>query len=384
MSLIFLAGLSSPVFAQFQKYRSETGHDTDQSPTEVSNPPQANLIPPTGAESDPSATENTPPTGGKGSMPVLKVPGSSRVKVEKSAAGGDSFKKIMDKKTSEENINEVSPDVADNAEESPAGADMEDPSEIGGGTGIHKVKGNYGKNKYVNLNPETAFGPEVITSFDFPDVSLVDLTKHMQSLSGMNLILDKDLKGQVSISAPSPITVGDAWKAYLTALNINGYTLIKNGAFYRIVPARDIRYTPTKIYTGTFTPDTENYVMKILPLKNIDSTEVTRSFRPFMSRYGRIIEIKQTNTIIIQDTGANVNRLNRLIQFLDVPGHEETLQIIKVSYSSAQEIAKLLDQILKGTGGQRFSPGGLPRANQNISRIIAEPRTNSIIALANA
>ena len=48
--------------------------------------------------------------------------------------------------------------------------------------------------KYVNLNPETAFGPEVITSFDFKDASLEDLTAHMQKMTGLNLILDKDLK----------------------------------------------------------------------------------------------------------------------------------------------------------------------------------------------
>jgi general secretion pathway protein D len=256
---------------------------------------------------------------------------------------------------------------------------------FGRGTGINSVTGVKKDSRYVNLNPETAFGPEVVTSFDFPNTSLVDLTKHMQKLTGINLILDKDLKGKVSIMAPSPITVGDAWKAYLTALNINGYTLVKSGAFYKIVNARDIRYTPTKIYTGNYTPDTENYVMRILPLKNIDSTEVTRSFRPFMSRYGRIIDIKQTNTIIVQDTGSNINRLVRLIQFIDVPGHEETLQIIPVKYSSAQEIAKLLDQILKGgKSGAKFKRSSAKKNDDSISKIIAEPRTNSIIAMANA
>jgi general secretion pathway protein D len=185
--------------------------------------------------------------------------------------------------------------------------------------------------------------------------------------------------------APTAITVGDAWKAYLTALNINGYTLVKSGSFYKIVQSRDIRYTPTKIYTGTYTPETENYVMRIITLKNVNSTEVTRSFRPFMSRYGRIIDIKQTNTIIVQDTGSNINRLVRLIKFIDVPGHEESLQIIKVQHSSAQEIAKLLDKILKGSSGGRARSGRSSRKKgENISKIIAEPRTNSIIAMANA
>ena len=151
----------------------------------------------------------------------------------------------------------------------------------------------------------------------------------MQKLTGINLILDRDLKGKVSIMAPTAITVGDAWKAYLTALNINGYTLVKSGSFYKIVQSRDIRYTPTKIYTGTYTPETENYVMRIITLKNVNSTEVTRSFRPFMSRYGRIIDIKQTNTIIVQDTGANINRLVRLIKFIDVPGSKSRSKLLK-------------------------------------------------------
>lgn len=248
--------------------------------------------------------------------------------------------------------------------------------------------------KYVNLNPETAFGPEIVQSFDFPDTDIMEITKHMQKLTGINLILDKDVKGKVSIIAPTPITVGDAWKAYLAALNMAGYSLIKTGAFYKVINARDIRYTPTKIYTGNYTPDTENYVMRVISLKHVSAAEIARNFRPFMSRYGRIIDIKQTNTIIIADTGSNINRLAKMVKFLDVAGHEETLQIVKVKNSSAQEIAKLLDNILKGgAGGAAGRPGSAtPRftggstgseSTSSISRIIAEPRTNSIIAMAN-
>jgi general secretion pathway protein D len=252
-------------------------------------------------------------------------------------------------------------------------------------------------NKYVNLNPETAFGPEIVESFDFPDTDIMEITRHMQKLTGINLILDKDVKGKVSIIAPTPITVGDAWKAYLAALNMAGYSLIKTGAFYKVINARDIRYTPTKIYTGNYTPDTENYLMRVISLKHVSAAEIARNFRPFMSRYGRLIDIKQTNTIIIADTGSNINRLAKMVKFLDVAGHEEALQIVKVKNSSAQEIAKLLDTILKdggsaaaksgrpGTATPRFSgSGGGESSQSSISRIIAEPRTNSIIAMANA
>ncbi len=252
--------------------------------------------------------------------------------------------------------------------------------------------------KYVQLNPETGFGPEIVENFDFPDTDILELTKHMQELTGINLILDKEVKGKVSISAPTPITVGDAWKAYLAALNMAGYSLVKAGAFYKIVNARDVRYVPTKIYTGSYTPETDTHIMKVLPLRHVDAAEISRNFRPFMTRYGRIIDLKQTNTLIIQDTGANITRLVTLLKFIDVPGFEESLQIIKVKNSSASEIAKLLDEILKSgssgrsssrgstrAGSKRFSSSGSSSGgSKNISKIIAEPRTNSIIAMANA
>jgi general secretion pathway protein D len=286
-------------------------------------------------------------------------------------------------------VSDAESDSDNESSSSSSGPDFSDSAEdesFGTRSQAFGFTGSKTNSKYVNLNPETGFGPEIVESFDFPNTDIMELTKHMQKLSGINLILDKDIKGKVSISAPTPITVGDAWKAYLTALEMSGYTLVKSGAFWKVINARDIRYTPTKIYTGNFTPDNDNYIMKVISLKNISASEVSRNFRPFMSRYGRIIDIKQTNTLIVADTGTNIVRLEKLVKFLDVPGHEESLQIMPVRNSSAQEIAKLLDTILKDKNAQRRRGGAAPdgESAENISRIIAEPRTNSIIAMANA
>ena len=268
----------------------------------------------------------------------------------------------------------------------PGKSNPDDQDFFGRGTGIKGATKASKQDKYVNLNPETAFGPEVVKSFDFSNTSLLELTRHMQKLTGINLMWDKEINGKVTILAPSPITVGDAWKAYLTALSINGYTLAKSGAFYRIVNSSNSRSTPSKIYTGAFTPQVESYLMKIIPIKYIQSSEIYRNFRPFLSKNGRIIDIKQTNTIIVHDTGVNINRLVKLIRLIDIPGHEESLHIIPMKHSSAQEIAKILDTILSSKSGAsgKFRSKRVPtKDSSNISKIIAEPRTNSIIALAN-
>jgi general secretion pathway protein D len=354
-TLLLTAGISPDVMAQFNKYKSKTKFN----------------------KSKPS------------SKPAEQAP----VPPQDFSDTGKSAKSLLQDTTNFTGDDEGGSDMTDSGDGN--NGDGNDSSGDGGGsgrdtfgrTGSTDIKPNKIDKKYVNLNPETAFGPEVVTSFDFPNVSILDLTKHMQKLTGLNLILDKDIKGKISISSPTPITIGDAWKAYLQALSINGYSLVKSGAYYTIVNNRDIRYSPTTMYTGTYTPNTENYVMQIIPLKYVNSREVANSFRPFMSRYGRIIEIKQTNTVIVQETGTHINRLMKLIKFIDIPGHEESLQIIKVKNSSAQEIAGLLDKILKGNAADnKFKTSSTTgqTSQVNISRIIAEPRTNSIIAMANS
>ncbi len=346
-------------YAQFGKYRSKTNFNPDKQAA-----PQAAPEETVAPDLDTMTAEDA--------AAALKA----AEKLEKEAASSDSEES--------ENESAFTGDEDDDANQETFG-DRPNP----------KQNAQPKSNKYVNLNPETAFGPEIVESFDFPDTDIMEITKHMQKLTGINLILDKDVKGKVSIIAPTPITVGDAWKAYLAALNMAGYSLIKTGAFYKVINARDIRYTPTKIYTGNYTPDTENYLMRVISLKHVSAAEIARNFRPFMSRYGRLIDIKQTNTIIIADTGSNINRLAKMVKFLDIAGHEEALQIVKVKNSSAQEIAKLLDNILKGGAGAaagrpgtatpRFAGagGGGESSQSSISRIIAEPRTNSIIAMAN-
>ncbi len=59
--------------------------------------------------------------------------------------------------------------------------------------------------------------------------------------------------------------------------------------------------------------------MATFKIKHLDVTDVVRNFRPFMTRYGRILDIKRSNMLIITDTGSNINRLKKLIPIIDIP-----------------------------------------------------------------
>ena len=248
----------------------------------------------------------------------------------------------------------------------------------------------------LKLDPDTGYGPDVVTNFDFPDADIVEIAKTLGKLTCLNFILDKDVRGRISIVSNAPITVGDAWKAFLTALDVNQLTILPSGKYLRIAKQRDAKDKQLKIYSGAYGPDHDGMITRVIPLKYINAEEVRRVFMNITAPTTLMLAYEQTNTLIITDTAANIKKLTDLIALLDIEGYDEGLEVVKIKYASAEEIAKLIDQLLPGPGaGVAGGPPGVPRFGGGkftqrktkeggvISHIIADARTNSLIVSAN-
>lgn len=256
-----------------------------------------------------------------------------------------------------------------------------------------------GKNgKALRVDAEGSAGSnEVVTDFNFPDADIIDIAKALGKLTGQNYILDKDVKGRITIISNSPITVKDAWRAFLTALDMNGFALIPSGKFIRIARQRDARDKQLRTYTGKYAPDSDALITRLFNLKFLSAEEVARNFRSFMPANSRIIPYEQTNTVIVTDTGSNISKLAKLLEILDIESNDAGIEVIPVKFASAVELAKLIDQLIPGSAaggsgsGPRF-PGASGRGNFQsrktkeggiINTIIADERTNNLIVHAN-
>jgi general secretion pathway protein D len=249
----------------------------------------------------------------------------------------------------------------------------------------------------LSIDSETGEGSkETVTDFNFPDADILDIAKTLGKLTGKNFILDKDVKGRISIVTNSPVTIGDAWRAFLTALDMNGFAIIPSGKYIRIARQRDARDKQLKTFTGEYAPDTDALITRLFPLKYLSAEEVARNFRSFMPANSRIIPYEQTNTVIVTDTGSNIAKLSKLLEILDVEGYDAGIEVIPVRYASAVELSKLIDTLVPGTstggpggggGGGRFagSKFAARRTKEGgiINTIIADERTNTLIIHAN-
>lgn len=240
--------------------------------------------------------------------------------------------------------------------------------------------------------------PETIESFDFPNVEITDVIKAIGELTGKNFIIDPGVRGKITIIAPSKITVAEAYKAFLSALAINGFTVVPSGSFLKIKSARNAQRDSIETYSGAYYPNSDQMITRIIHLKHIQAEQVNRDLRILSSKDGEMSVYTATNSLILSDYGSNIDRVMKIISQLDVPGFEDQIEVIPIKYAKAKDLADLVDKVVnKGAKSTNTAPGsfsaGVPRfsrstgtsAQQGTSFFMAIPedRTNSIIAMGN-
>ncbi len=166
--------------------------------------------------------------------------------------------------------------------------------------------------------------------------NLKSLVERTSKLTGVQYIFPDNFKGKMNGTNNLKINKDNADEVLSLTLNKSGYTRIKvNPNLYSVISTRDIRYEATEIFRANKkselnVPFNYDYYMLEYTFENEDlTTEITRSLRPFMSRFGRIIDIKRSNKIIIQDTGVNIHRLLNIVKSVDIPISKDEKERLK-------------------------------------------------------
>lgn len=244
---------------------------------------------------------------------------------------------------------------------------------------------------YVELEESLKTQPFEGT-INYPDSELTEILNAISSLTQKNFVLDSSLKGKrVTIISPQKVTKEEAYNVFLTALYMNGLTIVSSGKYLRVIPSREAPKSNVRVFYGDYVPASDEIVTLVFPLKNISSEDMPRIFQDLLPRTGNILVYPETNSVVMTDSGLNLRRMISILKSVDVPGSQPKLENIPINYASAKDIAKLIDEILEAqTGGasarrtssrtqreKKIQGGGV------ITKIVPDDRTNSLVVLAN-
>lgn len=209
-------------------------------------------------------------------------------------------------------------------------------------------------------------------TLDFDNVNIEVFVKFVSELTGKNFIIDEKVRGKVTILSPRKIPLRDVYKVFLSVLEINGFATVPVGDMIKIVPsvvAREKSVETRVKRDGSETDD--RMVTQIIALERANPDEVKRVLDPIISKSSSVLAYPPAGILIITDYLSNIRRLQDVIRALDVEGAGEQITYLPLQNASASEVAKSLTTVF-----QQRRPTLTP------IRVVADPRTNSMIIFA--
>jgi general secretion pathway protein D len=251
----------------------------------------------------------------------------------------------------------------------------------------------------------TTVTPEGLVNLDFQDVEIATVIDTIARLTNRNFVYDDRVRGRVTIISPTPIPVEQAYTVFESVLQVKGFTTVDApGGVVKVIPIRDAKETSIDTRATLGAPDTDRFVTRLIPLRYVDAEAISNVLKPLVSKEAALVAYPATNTVILTDSAANINRILQILEAIDVETHKEELAMIRVQYADAQTLAEQLSEVFGGevsastgvaTQVGRIQPrvrrppqtpqieggvgGGVQRAPV---RIITDARTNALIILA--
>jgi general secretion pathway protein D len=237
------------------------------------------------------------------------------------------------------------------------------------------------------------------------NADIVQVINLISELTGKSFLVDDKVRGKVTIIAPTEVTLEEAYQIFLSVLEIQGFTIVPQGPIIKIIPSRDVKDNPIPTATNTqhaFSPATESFVTQLVPLQYADANDIRGLLTPLVSKESSLLAYAPTNSLIVTDTVANINRLLKIITALDVESPSVIFKVITLKFAQAEQIANALRSAIEGLetgapGGAEAAPqpGVQPAARsrrpvqaaagertQRGPRIIPDARTNSLVLIA--
>ncbi|HTM45986.1 MAG TPA: type II secretion system secretin GspD, partial [Polyangiaceae bacterium] len=226
---------------------------------------------------------------------------------------------------------------------------------------------------------ETPYRPQGgghMVKFNLEDADLSELVNHISGLTGKRFIYGQKVRQiKVTVVSPTEVTLDEAYEAFLAILQANGMTVVPQGRFLKIVDSATVVQDTTPIFSrGAPIPGTGAYITRLYRLKYVAAAEALKILLKFKTKEGDVTTYDPGQLVIMTDTGANIQRMVRLLEEIDVGGVSSQMWIEPINYSGAGDVAKQINDLFQLDGKGNGTVGGL-------SRVVADDMTNSLIVV---
>jgi general secretion pathway protein D len=224
----------------------------------------------------------------------------------------------------------------------------------------------------------------------------------ISDLTGKNFLVDEKVRGKVTVIAPKPVTLEEAYNVFLSILEVQGFTVVPQGPITKIIPSREVKENPLPTEVDGFhQPPQANdeFITQLIPLEHASADEIRGLLAALVSKESSLLAYAPTNTLILTEVASNISRLLKIIRALDIEAPASVLKVVRLQHAAADQMAASLQAVLEGLAEAGGAGGETPQAARRVRRaartptptvqrasvvpkMIADSRTNSLVVIA--
>ena len=197
-------------------------------------------------------------------------------------------------------------------------------------------------------------------TLNFVGADIQSVVKSVGLITGKNFILDPRVTGTVNIISANPVSKDLVYPILLTALRLQGFTAVEGPGVIKIIPEADAKLNNSPLVEGANKYRGDQMITQVFVLKYESAAQLLPVLRPLIAPNNVINAYPNNNTLVITDYAENLRRIDKIIQSIDVPPNTE-IDVIKLKYASAIEMAQLLPRLMPEAGAQQNIPGAQPK-----------------------
>lgn len=146
-------------------------------------------------------------------------------------------------------------------------------------------------------------------------VPITQLIGEVAKRTGKTFLLDPRVQADVVLLGAERNKLD--YEELLSVLQVYGYATVEEKNHVRVVPDAVARQLPLALISGTEMRPNAEYVGKVVTVKSIPAAHLVPILRPLLPQQAHLVAFPCTNALVIVDTFANVQRIEKLVRALD-------------------------------------------------------------------
>jgi general secretion pathway protein D len=203
------------------------------------------------------------------------------------------------------------------------------------------------------------------------DVKIEDFIKMVGKVVDKNILLSQPIPGTLNFVSSSPIYKDELMDILISVLVKKGFTIIQDGSFLKVERANvavkknlPIGYSKDSLMRTEF-----------IEVRNENVDIIAAKVRQFLSEGGKLLTIKETNTMIVSDYPDNINVIKKVVRKIESQSvRNKQVEFIPLQNAKASRLASSIGTISKNIINQKVAA--------NKVDILSDDATNSIILMA--